>query len=463
MTACRTIICALLLAANAYAAEPRTDLSLDDFAIGYRLNSVSSSPIYQAVFPEEIYRVSQKNDYSDLRVFNAQAEVVPHALVRPSPVHEATKRSSLPFFPLHGVDSKNRESLSVKVSRDQHGTIVNINNEAAMANNQPVTAYVIDASQIATPLTKLHVRWGKTDSFTARVSLSHSDDLNRWSTVVTSATIADLVHGSERLTRNFIEFKPTKAKYFQLSWPADAHANAIVAIEAEITPAQVEPVPSWLSLEGQQGTGDEGRTQLVFDSNGRFPIDRLNLNLSGHNSLLRTTIWSRADEKSPWQQRLTGLFYRVQPGDPNAEFRNEPMRITRTMDRYWRVDITSSDNPGSHLPKLELGWVGDRVMFLARGSGPYTLAVGAHDVGNSEQPIEQLLRMLDQKNNHIQPAVATIGERVILGGEDRLKGGPRSISWRKYILWSVLVGGVLLLAWMSVGLVRQMNRPQQGS
>lgn len=459
MIACRAMLCVLLLAAETYAAEPKVDATLDDFAFGYTLNTVPGLPIYQAVLPEEVYRVSQKKDYGDLRVFNAQAEVVPYALVRPSPTHEVPKRITLPIFPLHGGDPKSREALSVKVVRDQRGTIVNINDETPATNSQPVTAYVIDASQVVTPLTKLYVRWGETNGFSAKVSLSRSDDLSHWSTVVNSTAIADLIHGSERLTRNVIEFKAVKAKYFQLSWPPEAQSSSIVAIEAELSPTQLEPASAWLRLEGQRVIGDEGRTLFTFDSNGRFPIDRLNLELSEHNSLLRTVIWSRPDEKSPWQQRFAGLFYRIQSGEPSGEFRNETARIARTMDRYWRVDITPNDSPSSHLPKLELGWISDRVMFLARGSGPYTLAIGGYDINNSEQPVEHLLRMLDQKNNIIQPTVATVGERMVLGGEDRLKPGPHPIPWRKFILWSVLVGGVLLLAGMAVGLVRQMNKP----
>ena len=97
--------------------------------------------------------------------------------------------------------------------------------------------------------------------------------------------------------------------------------------------------------------------------------------------------------------------------------------------------------------------------FLARGSGPYMLAMGGHDVVSAEQPVEQLLRALDQKNDIIYPVAVAVGERMVLGGEDRLKPGPPPVPWRKLVLWSVLVGGVLLLAGMAVGLMRQMSKP----
>ena len=68
--------------------------------------------------------------------------------------------------------------------------------------------------------------------------------------------------------------------------------------------------------------------------------------------------------------------------------------------------------------------------------------------------------MLDQNNKPVQLMTAAVGERVVLGGEDRLRLGPRPIPWRTVVLWSVLVGGVLLLAGMAIGLMRQMNKSE---
>ncbi|BAV33653.1 hypothetical protein SCL_1342 [Sulfuricaulis limicola] len=455
-----TTFLGLLLAANALAAGPGPAITLDDFAFGYRLNTAPGLPVYQVVLPEEMYRISRRGDLGDLRVFNAQGEVVPYALMRPAPIDEASKRVSLPVFPVHGGDTRSHESLSVKVIRDQNGTIININEASSAPNHQPVTAYLIDASQVTAPLTKLHVRWGKTESFVAKISLSRSDDLNRWSTIVDSTALAELVHGGERLTRDVIEFGSVKSGYFRLTWPAGTQVASIMAVEAELAPVRQEPAAAWLRLEGQRVVGDAGRELLTFDTGGRFPVDRLNIDLPEPNNLLRAAVWSRADDKTPWRQRYTGLFYRVHPGEPSVEFRNETVSVTRSMDRYWRVDIESNDGLGSRPPKLELGWVGDRVTFLARGSGPYLLAIGGHDVSGAEQPVEQLLRALDQQNNGIHPMAVAVGERVVLGGADRLEPGPYPVPWRKLVLWSVLVGGVLLLAGMAVGLIRQMNKPE---
>jgi hypothetical protein len=460
MMANRAMFIVVLLAGNTLAAESKPAATLDDFAFGYTLNTPSGSSVYQAALPEEVYRLSRRDDLGDIRVFNAQTEVVPYALMRPPVTHEPVKRVTLPVFPLYGNDRLGYEPLAIRVVRDQRGTIVNINNKLPMEKRQSVAAYVIDASQVDAPLTKLYVHWGKTDGFVAKVSLSWSDDLNRWSPVVNSTVLADLVHGSERLARDVVEFRPVKAKYLQLTWPPEAQGGSVVAIEAELAPTQQEPAAAWLTLEGQRVKGEDGRELFGFDTGGRFPIDRLNLGLPENNSLVRAAIWSRRDEKSPWQHRYAGLFYRIQSGKPSVELSNEVVRMARIMDRYWRVDIAPSDGLVGRQPTLDLGWVSDRVTFLARGSGPYMLAFGGYEIDGAEQPVEQLLRMLDQNNKLVQPITAVAGERVVLGGEDRLRPGPRPTPWRTIVLWLVLVGGVLLLAGMAIGLMRQMSKPE---
>ena len=159
MIASRTLLVVMLLTGTVLADEPRLAATLDDFAFGYTLNTVPGAPVYQAALPEEAYRLSQRQDLGDLRVFNAQTEVVPYALLRPATTNEAAKRVSVPVFALHLNDSWNREPFSVRVIRDQHGTIVNIKDESPAEKNLPVQSYVIDASQVDAALAKLYVRW----------------------------------------------------------------------------------------------------------------------------------------------------------------------------------------------------------------------------------------------------------------------------------------------------------------
>ncbi|MEW6331073.1 MAG: DUF3999 domain-containing protein [Pseudomonadota bacterium] len=444
-----------LVSAVTFGAEPERAVTLDDFAYGYALETPGAASVYAVPLPVEVYRDLQRPDFGDLRVFNAQGQVVPHALLRPAPAKETAARVALPVFPVRGGDSA-PGALSVRVNRDASGTIIDVRNDLPMVKDKPVVAYILDASRLDNALGKLHVQWPATQGFVATVTLSASNDLNYWRPVAT-ATLAELVHGGERLARNTIEFAPSKSKYLRLTWNSPGAAVEISGVEAEPAARMQEPPPVWVTLDGHTETDKEGKAYFVFDSGGRFPVERANLLLADANSLVRASLSSRADDKAEWRPRGGGLFYRLSREGSAAEFRNDAMTVGGTADRFWRVDAAAENGTAPGV-KLEIGWVPEQVIFLARGSGPYQLAYGSAVANGAEQPVAELLRTLDRGDTKVTPAAARLGQRVVLGGEDRLRPGPAPLPWRKILLWAVLVGGVALLAAMAMGLTRQMGK-----
>lgn len=447
-----------LVSAVAAGAEPERAVTLDDFAYGYALDTPGVASVYALQLPVDVYRDLQRSDFGDLRVFNAQGQAVPHALLRPAPARETAARVVLPVFPVRGGEPT-AGTLAVRVNRDMNGTIIDVRNDLPMVKDKPVVAYIIDASRIDNALGKLYVQWPATEGFVATVTLSASNDLNYWRTVVPSATLAELVHGGERLARNTIEFAPLKSKYLRLAWNSPGPPVEVSGVEADPAAKMQEPAPVWLTLDGHTETDKDGKPYLVFDTGGRFPVERANILLADANSLVRATLSSRADDKAEWRPRGGGLFYRLSRDGSTAEFRNDAMVIGGTADRFWRVDV-AAENGTAPAVKLEIGWVPEQIIFVARGSGPYQLAYGSAVANNAEQPVAELLRTLDRGDFKLTPAAARLGERVVLGGESRLRPGPAPFPWRKILLWAVLVGGVALLAAMAMGLARQMKNKE---
>lgn len=444
-------------AATASAAPDRA-MTMDDFAYGYALDTPVVASVYSAALPVDVYKFVQRQDLGDLRVFNAQGEAVPHALLPPTTSTEAPQMVRLPVFPMRDSHDAVTGRMALRIHRDAQGTIIDIRDDAPAVKDQPVVAYVLDASKLDRALTKLIVHWPATQGFVAHVSVSASEDLNNWRTVNTSATLAELVQGSERLARNTIEMPPIKAKYFRIGWLKNNAGILIESIEAELASLVQLPVPAWLTLEGIPAKDKEGSESYVFDTQGHFPVERVNLFLADPNNLVRATIYSRADDKTEWRQRYHGLFYRLNRNEAATEFRNDPVLVGRTLDRWWRIDLAAAENGAKRAGvKLEIGWVPDRITFVARGSGPYVLAYGSMQARGAEQPVTELLRTLERHENKLIPQEAIIRERMLLGGEDRLQVGPAPLPWRRILLWAVLIGGVALLAAMALGLTRQLK------
>jgi len=455
----RHLLCftAMLFSVAAVGATPERAVTLNDFAYGYALETPGAAAVYAFPLPVEVYRHLQRDDFGDLRVFNAQGQVVPHALLPPVSTQENPARVPLPIFPVRGVGTTGSDPIAVRIQRNARGTIIDVRNDMPSVKDKPVEAYILDASQMNTPLAKLIVQWPVSEGFVTAVSVSASDDLNYWRAIKTSATLAELVHRGERLKRDTIEFAPVKAKYLRLTWNPPGPCVEITSIEAEPAAKTQAQQPVWVTLVGTRKNDKDGRPRLVFDTDGRYPVDRVNVVFSDRNSLARATIYSRSDEMAEWRRRCNGLFYRLNRDGGEAEFRNDPVVVGRTIDRFWRIDVESEGEIAA-VVKLEIGWVPDRVTFLARGTGPYQLAYGSVVARKAEQPVGSLLRALDRDQTKVAPAAAIIGGRIVLGGEDRLREGPVSLPWKRILLWAVLVGGVALLAAMALGLVRQMAK-----
>jgi hypothetical protein len=64
---------------------------------------------------------------------------------------------------------------------------------------------------------------------------------------------------------------------------------------------------------------------------------------------------------------------------------------------------------------------------------------------------------LDEKNTSML-GLAHLGRKVVLGGEVALDQPVASSTWKKMILWAVIVGGVIILAFMARTLLREMKK-----
>ena len=129
--------------------------------------------------------------------------------------------------------------------------------------------------------------------------------------------------------------------------------------------------------------------------------------------------------------------------------------------RYWDVDFDESSAkegwPNGGAPALELGWVPHDLTFVAQGEPPYTLAFGSAAIGRSTQPVDALLRLIDKKQESALIQSARVSQRIVLGGEGRLKPPPPPLPWKQWLLWAVLVLGVAFLGWMVRRLMRQLG------
>ncbi len=168
----------------------------------------------------------------------------------------------------------------------------------------------------------------------------------------------------------------------------------VTTVQVYLPRSTTRPVDQWLEIAGQRS--QETKPVYEFDTQAQLPVGRIDLLLAENNSLLEGVLLSSATKSAPWMRRYSGLFYRLQ--EQGTELHNEPS-MSINSDRYWRLEVTSDPaGLGDQPPQLRLGWLPHELFFLARGAGPFLLAVGSSSVTAPSAVVEQLLARIGEDN-----------------------------------------------------------------
>ncbi|MBU0728950.1 MAG: DUF3999 domain-containing protein [Proteobacteria bacterium] len=437
-----------------------------DFAYGYPLTVNGNGAICSLFLPEEIYGGVTRKDLGDIRLFNAGGDIIPHTIRRQQ--LESSKLSAtenVPLFPLYThMQRRTNGDLSLLINRKPDGTIIQLDTTDS-GEGQPdksLYGYLLDMSRIEEHPARLELQWEDSgDHFLTTVNLHHSDDLAKWTSLSLNNTVAELNYSGDRIYRNSIPLPQKTQKYIQLTWPVGKPQIVLKSVKVISRPLQLKRQRQWTELQGIRG--EDSRMVFEYISAAYLPVDAVNLSFQEKNSIIKATIKSRADEDAQWRIRARGVFYNLEFEE--GEIRNEIVTINQTVDKLWRVEV-SQDGAGLDLinppPALALGWTPHELLFIARGAPPFMVAYGSgkltHDTeaGSSTMILQAL-----KKSKSITSSVQ-IGKRMRLGGEGVLEIPPPPKPWKKWILWGVLVSGVLIMIRMVWSLQKQMAKTAKG-
>jgi Protein of unknown function (DUF3999) len=454
---------ALISVAAAAAEKP------SDFAWSLPIEADGSDDSYQFDLPSAVYRGVTRRDAGDLRVFNAAGEGVPHGFQHRTSTQAAKPQPrALTPFPLKGVAAKGLDGLHLRLERSGGKTVFQFDEGGGGGTAPvPVLGYLLDVTAMDQPIQALDFAVDAPIDYAGRVRVEASIDLARWDSIVAGAPLLSLQHAGARLEQRRVEFAPRKTKYLRISWtglPPEARLTGVLAEASEIAVALAR---QWDAVAGVAVADKPG--EYGFDLSGNFPLDRLRLGLPQPNTLAQVEILSRNRASDPWRAAARTVVYRLRR--QGAEILSPEISIATNPDRYWLLRVDQRGGGlGAGDPQFFAGWVPHRLVFVARGGAPFTLAYGNRDAGPSNYAMETLVRGYDGKpaasglEQVKMTQVAAVMPTRMKSPELRLPsalGGAviplDSIDIKKLILWSGLVASILLLAWMAWRLLRQMD------
>jgi hypothetical protein len=366
----------------------------------------------------------------------------------------------VPFFPLPGKRLPTATDLSLRVSRNRDGAVVTVDaGSAAAANPAQSSSYLLDTTKLETAPTALELQWDNSSATVFTVSLVHSNDLSHWLPLAGQATLADLSYNGSTIAARRITLPGKPLPYIRLDC-VDCREPLLLREVTAVSGAALSPdLWQWLHLDPEKVK--EGKEELIFEYrlDARLTVTALQLRFAETNSLARAVIESRPSPDAPWQIRAQGNFYTLNL--QGKALVNEPALCAPTFDRHWRLRVVSDGSGlggGKQTPQLELGWRQEQLVFVGRGAGPYTLAFGsAHLADTGALPENLVLAAMQDTGSESLIQRIEPGPLQTLGGEQALQSRLSAASWRKLLLWAVLIAGVALLAVMARTIYREMQ------
>lgn len=440
---------ALLMLALALPAIAETPKLRSSAAI----TLVGRDSLQRVALPFEAYR-DARADLGDVRVLNARGEPVPIARAgEPDKAREAPVLTELPMFPLMQPPSPKSTALGTEISvRAADGTLVAIKPSGAVGTAEPqVRSYVLDASKLEVPMQALVLDWvAAPGREMVHLRLESSDDLKSWNTIAESP-VTKMEFEGRVLSQPRVAFQPTKAKYLRLRW-----SNGEFALKSARAETQGETQPPPRTTHLVNGTPGANALEFFFDLGARLPVEKVRLVLAEANAVVSATLYTREDDKVPWQLVTGAPFYRLQRG--GSDVQSPAVDIGRHAARYWMARLAngSSGGPGR---ALEVQWRPDQLVFVAQGDPPFSLAFGNSSLTSVALPVSDLIPSYHRLAELKLPEART-GPVTTAPPPGRWEKMVSETNYSRLALWALLLAGVVVLGYMAWRLARQMREPQ---
>lgn len=449
----RYLGCSLLLSAAVLLAPWVHAEQVTDYAVQVPLEVSGSGPWYRLELPMALQLAARHADLRDLRVFNAEGETLAYA-VTPASAFPSEKReeAALKWFPLMGAPDQ--AAPAIRVQRSSTGTLVEVTPETQGGGEQVRRGWLLDVSGFDKPLHRLRLDWSGAEDGFQRFSIEAGDDLQHWSSWG-EGQVARLSFGNERIDQREIELPGGKAHYLRLLWLAPQQAPSLSAAQAvsiERGTAQ-SPLVWSTALPAQPGKTGEFSWELPLS----LPLERLKIALPQANTLAPVSLSARQDGSPQWHPLTRGLLYRL-PQD-GQEMVHDEIELYGQPVRQLRLQVDPRGGGlGTEQPQLQVAMRASQVVFLARGSAPYRLAVGRADGQSAALSLATLIPGYQPKR------LAELGSATVpaeLPAALQSQAAPPATDWQRLGLWAVLLAGVALLGGMAFSLLRKPNAPPQ--
>ena len=431
------VLCASM---GAHAQDKPTDFSSQT-----PLTLTGEGPWYRVELPLAVQLSARDPALGDLRVFNGAGQPQAYALAQQAPSQEQTS-TSVKWFPLYTTADAGDAVPVIRIERSPNGSVIEVQPQSDIeAGEEILRGWLLDASAIDAPLEQLIIDWNTEREGFQHFSIEASDDLQHWRSWG-EGQVARLSFSDEVVEQREVGLPGENARYLRLLWRSPANAPTLTAAQLLSAPTDSPSLP--LTWSPTFAGKSEQPNQYVWQLPVGLPVERVQVRISQANSLAPGTLYGRMDDSQPWQVISSGLLYRLTQNGSDAV--QDQLHLSGQVIRQLKLEVDDRGGGlGPQAPEISVAVQATQVVFLARGEGPFTLAVGNARARTASLPLTTLIPdYVPQRLDTLgiaQPTTAPVADMTAAAVVASVEGP----DFKRIGLWAVLIGGVLMLGWMA--------------
>lgn len=437
----------------------------DDLPQRYRAAIIveQAAPFVRLPLSPQVYANSRSAGLADLRILDAGGERVPFALLAPRPEQTTTRQqwraAVLYRLPPRPASGEWLAPVDLTLA-DGRLTLRQRGGPPIAAERSP--GWLVDLGERApgeAAPRALRFEWTGPSEFSAPYQLETSADLRTWRAAGSGQLIA-LAAASGALTQPDAPLPESVERFVRIVWRPEAAPPELRAAHAGHADEQhttLDPATSLVLASSPEPAsayaGEDARRALHFDLAARLPVATLELLLPAGTRVLPVRVQARQRLDEPWQTITSTVVYRLERAGGVAADRSPPLVVRRDLRYVRALPDARATAPAAGEVRLEVRADLASVVFAAQGTPPYTLATGAERASPGALPLPTLVPEADKERVRFGVArLGTFAELPEAAQQD--KTDARNAALRPWLLWGVLLAGVVLLAVMVWRLAR---------
>lgn len=475
-----------------------------------------TSPYHSLALPLSLYSTARDSHLSDLRIRNANGELLTYAWLMSSQQPEEQLKllsQSVPIFPLPQRKPEEVQPTQIEVLQSSDGSLrwrgeVRPSTAAQKASG----TWVIDASALMraakaqntqgqnnqAQLVQLRLQVDTEFQGVAGFALEVSDNLQQWRRLELHPQLVQLQRKVERLEQAEFALPAIREAYLRLTWDEPSRAPQLIGAKLDAQ-YQEWALPKLLWTPAIKASHCD-TTMCEYEVPANMPIDSLRLRLQSSNAVAQVMLYgvrdTQVEEHRHLRHSLNPLYVlRHQKRSPPSTYEHEDFisdfkvfrlqfngqdiesdAVSGSGSAYKKIRLRTLlgiASLGSTPPLFELGSMERQLVFLARGAEPYRIELGGDEKQGAAVSLSALmpskavsafssgasLTMLEAVNPSSSSHPSTSAAANAVGASQSAEQQQQ----RKWWLWLLLAAAVGVLGWMVWASLGSIDKAKQES